>query len=389
MSGLVFGIDNLPQHNGYVVTQGTFDGVHKGHVHVLQQVVRIAQQENLPSILITFHPHPRLIVNPNDKSLSLLSSIKEKAKRILDLGIDTVLVLPFTEEIASLNPEEFISSILVNKLKVKHMVVGYDHRFGKNRSGGFQELIQFAPHFGFQVSEISPKEIDEIAVSSTRIRKALQNGNLKEANELLGYNYTLTGTVIHGQKRGRTIGFPTANLNIDEPGKLIPNHGVYAGFARLLNAPSSITLDSETNNLNPNSNDTIYTENQSLNPNSTDTLISENQSLNPNSNDTPITENQSLNPNSNDTLITEKDKLLPMVLNLGVRPTVDGTQFAIEAHLLDFSGNLYDHEIQLELIEFIRPEKKFESFEELKNQIQMDTLKAREILQSYYHYSPA
>lgn len=359
MSGLVFGIDNLPQHNGYVVTQGTFDGVHKGHVHVLQQVVRIAQQENLPSILITFHPHPRLIVNPNDKSLSLLSSIKEKAKRILDLGIDTVLVLPFTEEIASLNPEEFISSILVNKLKVKHMVVGYDHRFGKNRSGGFQELIQFAPHFGFQVSEISPKEIDEIAVSSTRIRKALQNGNLKEANELLGYNYTLTGTVIHGQKRGRTIGFPTANLNIDEPGKLIPNYGVYAGFARLLNAPSSITLDSETNNLNPNSNDTIYTENQSLNPNSTDTLISEN------------------------------DKLLPMVLNLGVRPTVDGTQFAIEAHLLDFSSNLYDHEIQLELIEFIRPEKKFESFEELKNQIQMDALKAREILQSYYHYSPA
>ncbi len=329
MSGLVFGIDNLPQHNGYVVTQGTFDGVHKGHVHVLQQVVRIAQQENLPSILITFHPHPRLIVNPNDKSLALLSSIKEKAQRILDLGIDTVLVLPFTEEIASLSPEEFISSILVQKLKVKHMVVGYDHRFGKNRSGGFQELIQFAPKFGFQVSEISPKEIDEIAVSSTRIRKALQNGNLNEANDLLGYNYTLTGIVVHGQKRGRTIGFPTANLAIDEPSKLIPNYGVYAGFARLLRSENSIQPFLQT-------------------------------------------------PNR-----------IPMVLNLGVRPTVDGTQFVTEAHLLDFSGDLYDQELQLELVEFIRPEKKFESFDDLKNQIQLDALNARTLLQSYLKNSTA
>ncbi len=329
MSGLVFGIDNLPQHNGYVVTQGTFDGVHKGHVHVLQQVVRIAQQENLPSILITFHPHPRLIVNPNDKSLALLSSIKEKAQRILDLGIDTVLVLPFTEEIASLSPEEFISSILVQKLKVKHMVVGYDHRFGKNRSGGFQELIQLATKFGFQVSEISPKEIDEIAVSSTRIRKALQNGNLNEANDLLGYNYTLTGIVVHGQKRGRTIGFPTANLHIDEPSKLIPNYGVYAGFARLLRSENSIQPFLQT-------------------------------------------------PNR-----------IPMVLNLGVRPTVDGTQFVTEAHLLDFSGDLYDQELQLELVEFIRPEKKFESFDDLKNQIQLDALNARTLLQSYLKNSTA
>jgi len=359
MSGLVFGIDNLPQHNGYVVTQGTFDGVHKGHVHVLQQVVQIAHQENLPSILITFHPHPRLIINPNDKSLSLLSSIQEKAQRILDLGINTVLVLPFTEEIASLSPEEFISSILVNKLKVKHMVVGYDHRFGKNRSGGFQELIQFAPQFGFQVSEISPKEIDEIAVSSTRIRKALQNGNLHEANELLGYNYTLTGKVVHGQKRGRTIGFPTANLQIDEPGKLIPNYGVYAGFARLLNTSTSNNLrrdvvnqvPSTSNNLSP---DAMYQV-----------------------------------PSTSNNLHTETVNQVPMVLNLGVRPTVDGTQFAIEAHLLDFSGDLYDQELQLELIDFIRPEKKFESFDDLKNQIQLDALKAREILQSYINNSPA
>jgi len=319
MSGLVFGIENLPQHNGYVVTQGNFDGVHKGHMHVLQQVVRIAQQENLPSILITFHPHPRLIVNPNDKSLSLLSSIKEKAQRILDLGIDTVLVLPFTEEIASLSPQDFITGILVEKLKVKHMVVGYDHRFGKNRSGGFHELVQWAPNYGFQVSEISPKEIDEIAVSSTRIRKALLAGNLQEANELLGYNYMLSGTVIHGQKRGRTIGFPTANLQIDEPGKLIPPHGVYAGFAVLGDG---------------------------------------------------------------------KAERIPMVLNIGVRPTIDGTHLTIEAHLLDFTADLYDQSIQLELIEFIRPEQKFNSFDDLKNQIQKDALTARDITSQFQLNNP-
>ncbi len=315
MSGLVFGIDNLPQHNGYVVTQGTFDGVHKGHVHVLQQVVRIAKQENLPSILITFHPHPRLIINPNDKSLALLSSINEKAKRVLDLGIDTVLVLPFTEEIASLSPEEFISGILVDKLKVKHMVVGYDHRFGKNRSGGFQDLIEFAHHFQFQVTEIPPKEIDEIAVSSTRIRKAIQNGNLKEANDLLGYNYTLSGIVVHGQKRGRTIGFPTANLQIDEPSKLIPNYGVYAGFAHL-HAP------------------------------------------------------------------------IPMVLNLGVRPTVDGSNLTIESHLIDFNSDIYDQKIQLELIHFLRHEQKFDSINDLKNQIQVDVLNAKIFLASYLSTPP-
>lgn len=374
MSGLVFGIDNLPQHNGYVVTQGTFDGVHKGHVHVLQQVVQIANQENLPSILITFHPHPRLIVNPNDKSLSLLSSIQEKAQRILDLGINTVLVLPFTEEIASLSPEEFISSILVNKLKVKHMVVGYDHRFGKNRSGGFQELIQFAPQFGFQVSEISPKEIDEIAVSSTRIRKALQNGNLHEANELLGYNYTLTGKVVHGQKRGRTIGFPTANLQIDESGKLIPNYGVYAGFARLLNTSTSNNLHPEARNQAPNTSNNLNVEAMNQVPSTSNNL-------------SPDAMYQV--PSTSNILHSEAVNQVPMVLNLGVRPTVDGTQFAIEAHLLDFSGDLYDQELQLELIDFIRPEKKFESFDDLKNQIQLDALKAREILQSYINNSPA
>ena len=300
MNGLIFELENIPQNEGFVITQGTFDGVHLGHQHVLKQVVNIAKEYKKPSLLITFYPHPRLVINPNDSTIKMLSSIEEKAKIILEMGIDYVLVLSFTHEISQYTPEKFVHDILVSKLNVQCMVVGYDHRFGKNRSGGFSELTEFAKKFNFKVKEINASEIDEIAVSSTRIRKAIASGNLKEANELLGKPYRLTGIVVEGQKIGRQLGFPTANLMIDEPHKLIPPNGVYLGYAIIQNIKYKI------------------------------------------------------------------------MLNIGVRPTVDGKSQTIEAHIIDFNENIYNQKLTIYLVQFLREELRFNGLEALKIQLQKD-----------------
>ena len=305
MNGLIFDLENIPQNNGFVITQGTFDGVHLGHQHVLKQVVNLANLYEKPSLLITFHPHPRLVVDPQNTNIKLLSSIEEKAKKILEMGIDYVLVLSFTHEISQYSPREFVNEILVKKLNVQCMVVGYDHRFGKNRSGGFQELTTLASEFNFDVKEIDASEIEEIAVSSTRIRKALSSGNLTSANELLGRPYTLSGTVVQGKQLGRQLGYPTANILIDEPHKLIPPNGVYIGY----------TLIGET-----------------------------------------------------------KYKIM---LNIGVRPTVDGTSQTIEAHILDFSKDIYNTQITLFLVQFLREEQRFDGLDALKIQLQKDEAKTR------------
>ena len=300
MNGLIFELENIPQNEGFVITQGTFDGVHLGHQHVLKQVVNIAKEYKKPSLLITFYPHPRLVINPNDSTIKMLSSIEEKAKIILEMGINYVLVLSFTHEISQYTPEKFVHDILVSKLNVQCMVVGYDHRFGKNRSGGFSELTEFAKKFNFKVKEINASEIDEIAVSSTRIRKAIASGNLKEANELLGKPYRLTGIVVEGQKIGRQLGFPTANLMIDEPHKLIPPNGVYLGYAIIQNIKYKI------------------------------------------------------------------------MLNIGVRPTVDGKSQTIEAHIIDFNENIYNQKLTIYLVQFLREELRFNGLEALKIQLQKD-----------------
>ncbi len=235
LQNLFYHLQEVPQNEGLVITQGTFDGVHLGHQTVLRQVVETAKSQQKKSLLLTFHPHPRLIINPQDQSLRTLQSIEEKAQAVFALGIDYVLVLPFTEEISKKSPEEFVEDILVNALHVSTMVVGYDHRFGHKRSGGFIELTQLGKQFGFQVLEIEANLIQEIAVSSSRIRRALMEGHISEANQLLGSTYLLTGMVEKGRELGRTIGFPTANLKISDPYKLIPAHGVYCGFAYLEN----------------------------------------------------------------------------------------------------------------------------------------------------------
>lgn len=226
---LFYNPSEVPIDTRLVITQGTFDGIHLGHKEVLQHVVSLAKEKNTRSLLLTFHPHPRLVIEPNNSELQMLSSIQEKSAAVFALGVDYILVLPFTQEFSQKSPREFVSDVLVNQLHVDTIVIGYDHRFGKNRSGGFDDLVVLAKEFQFAVHEIPASVVYEIAISSSRIRKALQNKQLKEANELLGRPYAITGTVVEGKHIGRSIGFPTANLLIDDPYKLIPPNGVYAG----------------------------------------------------------------------------------------------------------------------------------------------------------------
>jgi riboflavin kinase/FMN adenylyltransferase len=229
--------DEIPSFSGLVLTQGTFDGVHLGHVKVLESVVREAKNSGLQSMLLTFFPHPRLVIYPNENPLRMLNSLDEKIQLVEACGIDHMFVMPFTSEVAALSPLDYVRGLLVNKLRVETVIVGYDHRFGKNREGSFTDLLEYGEMFNFKVKEIPAGEIDHIAVSSTRIRNALLSGDLTLANQLLGHPYELYGTVVHGKKLGRELGFPTANIQIEDPYKLIPATGVYAIRAHL---PSGI-----------------------------------------------------------------------------------------------------------------------------------------------------
>ena len=211
-----------------VVTSGTFDGVHYGHQQILQKVSKIARENNGESVIITFWPHPRLVLFPDQQDLKLLSTFEEKVQLITELGIDHLLKIPFTREFSELSSQEFIEQILIKIIGTKRLVIGYDHRFGKNREGSFDHLVANAPKYGFQVVEIPKQEIDSVAVSSTKIRKALQEGKIHEANEYLGRPYSLEGIVIKGNMLGRKIGFPTANIEVRDEHKLIPADSIYA-----------------------------------------------------------------------------------------------------------------------------------------------------------------
>ncbi|GDX49505.1 riboflavin biosynthesis protein [Bacteroidota bacterium] len=308
MTSLYRNPSEVPKISPLVITQGTFDGVHLGHQKVLKHVVDLAREQRTQSLLITYHPHPRLVVEPNNRELRMLSSIEEKAEAVFALGIDYVLILPFTQEFSQLSPEAFVANILVKQLNVHTIVIGYDHHFGIHRSGDFNTLIRLSKQFNFAIQEIPASTIDEIAVSSTRIRKALSNSSLYDANQLIGRPYQLTGTVIHGKQLGRTIGFPTANIHINDPYKLIPSFGVYAGICLVEN------------------------------------------------------------------------KRFKMVCNIGVRPTVDGENISIEAHLFDFDKNIYGEHLTLFLVQYLRNEKKFDSIEALKSQILLDAQQAQTLV---------
>lgn len=282
-----------------IVTLGTFDGVHLGHNVILDKICNTAKQENLESVLLTFFPHPRLIVS-NDSEIKMLNTMAEKAKLLKQKGIQNFIIHPFDKLFSELSPREFVAQILVKQLNIQKIIIGYDHKFGKNRAADFNDLIAFGKEFGFEVEEIPAKQVDEVAVSSTKIRNSLLEGNISLANDYLGYSYMLSGIVIKGNQLGRTIGFPTANIEVSENYKLIPKNGVYIVSAIV-------------------NNQTIFG-----------------------------------------------------MMNIGIKPTLGDNVPTIEVHLLDFSEDIYGQEIQVNVIERLRDEQKFESFEALKSQLEID-----------------
>lgn len=302
------GLEGFTPVKNAVVTSGTFDGVHLGHQKILTRIRQIARAIQGETVLITFWPHPRLVLYPNEHNLRLLSTFEEKAKLLRQFGIDHLITIPFTQEFSQLSSEEFIRKVLIRAIETKKLVIGYDHRFGKNREGSFEYLQENSGEFGFDLEEISRQDVEEIAVSSTKIRKALESGDVKTAESCLGRPYELNGLVIKGQQIGRSIGFPTANIHIPNDYKLIPRDGVYAVEASV------------------------------------------------------------------------EGVLYKAMLNIGNRPTVDGTKKTVEAHLFDFQGDLYNKLITVYFHEFLREERKFDSLEALKAQLGKDQQAAKSLL---------
>lgn len=301
-------IEAFEKPNYSVVTIGTFDGVHIGHQAILKRLVSDAKANNGKSILITFWPHPRFILNKDADKLKLLSTFDEKVKLIADLGVDYILKIAFTPEFSNLSADRFVKEILINRAGTKHLFIGYDHHFGNNREGNIEFLHKHAKEYGFQVNEISKQEIDHVGVSSTKIRSALETGEIHLANSLLGRDYSVTGKVVDGNKKGRSIGFPTANLEVPEKYKLLPSDGAYAIRAAV------------------------------------------------------------------------DGKKVDGMLNIGFKPTVNGTNRSIEAHLFNFDEDIYGKEIAVEFIRSLRKEMKFASIDDLKVQLAKDKEAALKIL---------
>lgn len=211
-----------------MVTPGTFDGVHKGHRKILSRLKERAEKSGGESVVLTFHPHPRIVLQGPDTNLRLLTTLEEKTLLLREAGIDHFIIHPFTKEFSRTNVIQYVRDLLVGKIGMKQLVIGYDHHFGRNREGNLENLLELAPLYEFEIEEIPAQEIDEVNVSSTKIRKALMSGDVELANQYLGYDYRLSGVVAEGHQQGREMGFPTANIVVKHPLKMIPERGVYA-----------------------------------------------------------------------------------------------------------------------------------------------------------------
>jgi riboflavin kinase/FMN adenylyltransferase len=214
-----------------VVTIGTFDGVHLGHKAIINRLKESAEAVGGSSVILTFYPHPRMVLYPDDHGLKLLNTPEEKAALLERAGVDHLMIYPFSTDFSRISAYDYVRNLLVTGLNAQKVIVGYDHRFGRNREGDFKTLSEWAELFDFEVEEIPVQEIDDVNVSSTKIRQCLASGDLETANSYLGYRYSISGKVIHGAKKGSTIGFPTANISVDYTYKLIPANGVYAIYA--------------------------------------------------------------------------------------------------------------------------------------------------------------
>ena len=263
---------------------------------------------NAETVIITFHPHPRLVLFPNDNDLKLLTTLDEKIELLRTLNIDHLIIIPFDLQFSRTTSLEFVRDILINTIGTKKLVIGYDHHFGRNREGNFESLKELTALYDFEVEEIPVQDINQISVSSSKIRKALSEGEVATAAEYLNYPYHLTGKVVQGRQLGRTIGFPTANIQVNDAHKLIPADGVYAVRVQV------------------------------------------------------------------------REKSYKGMMNIGMRPTVDGKVRSIEVHIIDFAADIYDENLQISFIQKIRNEKKFDGIESLKSQLLVDRTVALQIL---------
>jgi riboflavin kinase/FMN adenylyltransferase len=226
-------IDEFTRLNNAIVTIGTFDGVHLGHRKIISGIKELAESTGGETVLLTFFPHPRMILHPEDESIKLINTIPEKAELLEQLGIDHLIITPFSRDFSNQSAEEYIRDVLVNKIGTKKIVIGYDHRFGKDRHGGLDDLLRLGPVYGFDVVEIPEQDINEVAISSTRIRSALLHGEIELANTCLGYPFFITGRIVRGDQIGRQLGYPTANIVIPETYKLIPSDGIFAAKVKI------------------------------------------------------------------------------------------------------------------------------------------------------------
>ncbi|AXB55744.1 bifunctional riboflavin kinase/FAD synthetase [Flavobacterium fluviale] len=296
---LFHSINDFQSTKKTILTLGTFDGVHIGHKKILERITQNTENGKYESLVLTFFPHPRMVLQEKSE-IKLLNTISEKIKLLEATGIENLIVHPFDESFSRLTAEEFVHTILVDKFQIHKIIIGHDHRFGRNRTANIDDLIAFGKEYDFEVEQISAEEIQDVSVSSTKIRKALNEGNMALANEYLGYNYFLNGTIVKGKQLGRTIGFPTANIHIEEEYKLIPKIGVYVVKA----------------------------------------LVNE--------------------------------EIVYGMMNIGFNPTVNGEKQTVEVHLFNFDKDIYEQNIQVSLLHYIREEQKFGSVDALKDQLKQD-----------------
>ncbi len=293
-------ISEIERNDETVLTIGTFDGVHKGHQEIIKKVVKISKEDSLRSLIITFYPHPRKVINPNS-NISLLTTQEEQIDLLRQLGVDNLLKINFTKEFSEITSYQFIKEYIVKRIGVKKIVIGHDHHFGKSREGNVDFLKSVSTEFGFDVVEVTPFEMDSVLVSSSVIRKELQNGNIHLVNKMLGRNYFFIGNVVNGDGRGRKLGYPTANIKLEDEDKALPMLGIYAVF--------------------------IFIDGLKFNG----------------------------------------------LLSVGKRPTFynDG-KIIPEVYIYDFNDNIYGKKVKVEILERIRGEEKFNSPEELINQMNLD-----------------
>ena len=303
-------IDTLPRFRNAVVTIGTFDGVHLGHQEIISRLKSEVRRVDGESVIITFHPHPRKIVQNKAEKIQLLTTIEERAELLRGVGVDNLVIVPFTKMFSEQDPERYVEDFLYARFRPAVVIIGYDHRFGRSRQGDYKLLEEYSAKGLFELKEIPQQLINNNVVSSTRIRTALIEGDIALANQLLGFSFFFEGIVVRGDQRGRTIGFPTANLQVINEDKLIPGNGVYAVEVR------------------ENRNGVFHKG----------------------------------------------------MMNVGVRPTVDGSKQTVEVHLFDFAQDIYGTTLRVYLKGFIRKEKKFSGLQELKSRLAEDEQVARRIV---------